>query len=328
MYMSALERYETLVAARDVTKSYGDIRALDGVSLIAEQGHITGLIGPDGAGKSTLMKIILSLEKKDGGTVSCLGVDPGYERKAIRNSIGYMPEVFSLYADQSVEENLMFYYRIHNGKKNEYANRRDRLYRFSRLENFAGTRAGNLSGGMKQKLALSCALMHDPRLLVLDEPTTGVDPLSRREFWNMLKELKDQGISILVSTPYMDEAMLCDRVYLMNRGRVLESGDPRNMLKGAKGCLFELSLKGKRPQEYIRETEKLFEGNPVYLSGRNLHIYLDREISERSFRGKCRPLDGNPECRKVKGTLEDLFMVRLKKEVTDDPDRQSGQEIR
>ena len=314
MYMSILEQMESRICVREVSKLYGENKALDRISMTAEQGKITGLIGPDGAGKSTLMKIILSLESRDSGTVSCLGFDPGTERNRIRNKIGYMPEVFSLYLDQSVEENMIFFFGIHGGLKKDYPERRDRLYRFNRLEPFAGTRAGNLSGGMKQKLALSCALMHDPELLVLDEPTTGVDPLSRREFWNMLKELKSQGISILVSTPYMDEAILCDSIYMMDKGRVLEQGDPRVLTEKKEGFLYEISVKGKRPQEYLERTEDLFPDDPVYLSGRFLHLFLDEPLpSDKLF-----SLGNDVVCRNIGISLEDLFMVRLLKEGKND----------
>ncbi|MFA7565684.1 MAG: ABC transporter ATP-binding protein, partial [Alkalispirochaeta sp.] len=187
----------SLIQATGIRKSYGAVEALKGVDISAVEGAVTGLIGSDGAGKSSFMRIILGFLTADEGSLVLFG---GESDGHGGHGIGYMPEVFSLYPDLTVEENLRFSYQIHGGRADGYAAKSDRLYRFNRLDEFKKARAGTLSGGMKQKLALSCALMHDPRLLVLDEPTTGVDPLSRQEFWEMLTELKNQGIGILVST--------------------------------------------------------------------------------------------------------------------------------
>lgn len=261
------------VVIRNLRHDWGSVRALDGVSLTLPRGEITGLIGPDGAGKSTLMRIVLTLVNRSGGQVWCFGMDPSLQRRKIRDRFGYMPENFSLYPDLSVEENLKFSWRIH-GASGRFEERRDRLYRFSRLGPFARTRAGHLSGGMKQKLALSCALMHDPELLVLDEPTTGVDPLSRREFWTMLQEIRGRGITLLVSTPYMDEAALCNRVALIHRGRILEQGEPLSLPRRIGGDLYELSPGTEDFGKWQKDTEKMLEGYPFWLSRKSLRVLV------------------------------------------------------
>ncbi len=298
-----------ILAIKSLTKQYGNMEALKKVDLKAYPGEITGLIGPDGAGKSSLMRIVLGLLKRDGGDVALSGTDPGTDRSLVRNKVGYMPEVFSLYTDLSVEENLEFSFRIHRGNPAEFPSKRDRLYRFNRLQNFAGTRAGNLSGGMKQKLALSCALMHDPELLVLDEPTTGVDPLSRREFWQMLKEISGRGISILVSTPYMEEALQCDRISLMDKGSILLTGKPEELIKSFPRRILEFHSSPHPPQELRRLLSAAFPGYPVYLSGRRVHI-SQPEGDGRNLKDIGEQL-GSASCKTVYPDLEDLFLTHV-----------------
>ena len=305
---------DELLTVRTLTKKYGNTEALKSISMAARRGEITGLIGPDGAGKSSLMRIVLGLLRRDSGTVSLMGADPGTDRTLVRNRVGYMPEVFSLYTDLSVEENLEFSFRIHRGNPKEFAPKRDRLYRFNRLQNFSGTLAGNLSGGMKQKLALSCALMHDPSLLILDEPTTGVDPLSRREFWQMLKELRERGISILISTPYMEEALRCDRIYLMHKGTILLRGAPRKLLENFPGTILEIRSSTLASQDLRRRLSERFPEYPVYLSGKNVHISLPPGISD-SLESRVRNL-ATDSIAPVLPDLEDLFLSEvLKREI-------------
>ena len=203
----------------DIKKRYGGVEALKGVSLTVNQGEIFGLIGPDGAGKTTLFRILATLILADAGSAAVEGHDVRTELRAIRSIVGYMPGRFSLYQDLSVRENLQFFATLFGttiAKNYE-------LIRpiYSQIEAFANRRAGALSGGMKQKLALSCALIHSPKLLLLDEPTTGVDPVSRKEFWEMLHSLKEQGMTIVVSTPYLDEVRQCDRMAFLQEGRVI-----------------------------------------------------------------------------------------------------------
>ena len=223
---------EKSISINDVTKNYGSICALDNVSFEVEKGELFGLIGPDGAGKTTLFRILTTLLVPDSGTATVEGLDAIKDYKRIRSVVGYMPGRFSLYQDLSVEENLEFFASIFGVDVKDNYDIIAPIY--SQIEPFAKRRAGKLSGGMKQKLALSCALIHRPQVLFLDEPTTGVDAVSRSEFWDMLAGLKQYGISILVSTPYMDEAGRCDRIALINEGKVLKIDTPENIKdKGA-----------------------------------------------------------------------------------------------
>ena len=310
----------SLIKATGIEKNFGQINALGGVSFEVPEGSITGLIGPDGAGKSTMMKIALTLVKADKGSISVLSVNPDIDKSHIRQNTGYMPEIFSLYTDLTVEENLKFYFTIHKMDKNEYERKRERLYRFSRLEDFASTKAGSLSGGMKQKLALSCALMHDPRLLILDEPTTGVDPLSRQEFWGMLHELKEGGVSILVSTPYMEEALKCDYVYMMHKGRIIGKGLPGNLSREFEGNLFEFWIPERKPQEFLSSLKELFRGDPVFMSGKKVHLASSTEEHLSDIRTKTSSLDPGLLITKINPELEDIFIIRVLAEGSDGND--------
>ena len=218
------------VCVRDLRKTYGDVAALDGVSFDVGQGELFGIIGPDGAGKTSLFRIMTSLILPDSGTVSVAGLDVVGDYAALRSLIGYMPGRFSLYQDLSVYENLSFFAALFGTSVRRNYALIEPVYRL--LEPFRNRRAGHLSGGMKQKLALCCALIHKPRVLFLDEPTTGVDPVSRKEFWEMLRGLLQQGITIVVSTPYMDEARQCERIALIKDGRFLTIDSPDNICRG------------------------------------------------------------------------------------------------
>ncbi|MRX63489.1 ABC transporter ATP-binding protein [Maribacter luteus] len=212
------------IIVKNISKSYGQVKALDDISLEVRPGELFGLIGPDGAGKTTLFRILTTLLLPNEGTASVNGFDIVKDYKSIRNNVGYMPGRFSLYQDLTVEENLRFFATIFGTTiKENYDLIRD-IY--VQIEPFKNRRAGRLSGGMKQKLALSCALIHKPKVLFLDEPTTGVDPVSRKEFWEMLKRLQKQNITIFVSTPYMDEAELCDKIALITDGKILQINTP------------------------------------------------------------------------------------------------------
>src|SRR5262245_43563989 len=220
------------VVVNNIEKNYGKkndlVKALQGISFNVAKGELFGIIGPDGAGKTSLFRILTTLLLADKGEATVDGLDVVKDYKAIRNRVGYMPGRFSLYPDLTVKENLDFFATIFNTSIEEnYELVRD-IY--SQIEPFRDRRAGKLSGGMKQKLALSCALIHRPSVLFLDEPTTGVDAVSRKEFWEMLKKLKQQGITILVSTPYMDEASLCDRVALIQSGKILSINTPQGIV--------------------------------------------------------------------------------------------------
>lgn len=216
------------ISVENISRSYGKVKALESVSFNVEYGEIFGIIGPDGAGKTTLFRILTTLLLPDSGIAKVDGFDVVKEYKKIRNKVGYMPGRFSLYQDLSVEENLTIFASVFNTSIKENYHLIKDIYQ--QIEPFKKRRAGALSGGMKQKLALCCALIHKPSVLFLDEPTTGVDPVSRKEFWYMLKKLKVQGITILVSTPYMDEAGLCDRIALIQNGSFLSIDTPQNIV--------------------------------------------------------------------------------------------------
>lgn len=217
-----------MITANNIKKKYGKVEALNNISFEVNKGDIFGIIGPDGAGKTTLFRILTTLLLADSGSATVNGLDVIKEFRKIRNIIGYMPGRFSLYQDLSVEENLNFYASIFNTTIEENYAMIKEIYQ--QLEPFKTRRAGALSGGMKQKLALCCALIHKPVVLFLDEPTTGVDPVSRKEFWEMLMRIKKEGITIMVSTSYMDEAGLCDRIALIQNGSFLKVDTPQNIV--------------------------------------------------------------------------------------------------
>ena len=221
--------HDSPLSVHHLHKSFSAAVALQDVSLALNPGELLGLIGPDGAGKTTLIKILVTLLKPDGGKASFFGLDLDSHHTEVRTRIGYMPQRFSLYPDLTVAQNLRFFADLFGVPATVQQERLQRLYAFSHLEPFSDRRAGALSGGMKQKLALSCILIHEPEVLILDEPTTGLDPISRHELWEILHVLIGQGMSILVSTPYMDEAVQCHRVGLMHQGRLLAIDTPTRL---------------------------------------------------------------------------------------------------
>lgn len=233
------------IRVNNLSKSFdkGKVIALKEIELSIQAGEVYGLIGPDGAGKTTLLRILASLLLPDNGSTQVLGFDPATAYQEVRKIIGYMPGRFSLYQDLSVQENLQFFATVFKSDIKENYHLIKELY--DQLLPFKDRRAGKLSGGMKQKLALCCALIHEPKVLLLDEPTTGVDPVSRREFWDMLMRLKDRGITIVVSTPYMDEAKLCDRISLIQLGSILETGTPQEIRKRAGKKLYAVDAEDK-----------------------------------------------------------------------------------
>lgn len=216
------------IIIKDLTKRYGKLTAVDGVSFSVKKGEMFGLIGPDGAGKSTIYRIIATLLRPDSGEAIVSGLNSVRDYKKLRNRIGYMPEKFSLYQDLTVQENLNFFASLFGVTVMENYDLIAPV--FGQLEKFPNRKAGALSGGMKQKLALSCALIHRPEILLLDEPTTGVDAVSRSEFWDMLDTLREKGITILVSTSYMDEATLCERIAMIDKGKILDINTPANLV--------------------------------------------------------------------------------------------------
>jgi ABC-2 type transport system ATP-binding protein len=225
--------------ARSMARRFGAVEALAGLTFAVEEGELYGLVGPDGAGKTTAIRALSGLIDLDGGEARVLGVDPARGGSAARESLGLMPQQYSLYRDLSVEENLRFFSRLYVLPRAAYRERAERLLAITRLDRFLDRRAEALSGGMYKKLALACALLHQPKVLLLDEPTNGVDPVSRRELWALLHEFVQGGMTVLVSTPYMDEAERCDRVGLVHRGRLLLEGPPADLLREARLRSFE-----------------------------------------------------------------------------------------
>jgi ABC-2 type transport system ATP-binding protein len=253
-----LNGIEQAVCVNELTKHYGAVEALKGVSFTVGKGELFGLIGPDGAGKTTLFRILTTLLLADSGTAAVNGSDVVKDYKSIRKRVGYMPGRFSLYQDLTVEENLNFFATVfHTTIEENYELVKD-IYR--QIEPFRKRRAGALSGGMKQKLALSCALIHKPDVLFLDEPTTGVDPVSRKEFWEMLRRLKEQGITILASTPIMDEARQCDRIAFINEGQIQGIDTPERILSRFADILCPQGLEHNQPKDegdYVIEVDGL-----------------------------------------------------------------------
>lgn len=258
----------------NVSKSFKGIKALDSISFSTSEGELFGLIGPDGAGKSTLFRILVTLLLADEGNASVAGFDVKNRFREIRKIIGYMAGRFSLYQDLSVKENLQFYATVFGTTVQENYDLIKDIY--AHIEPFEKRLAGRLSGGMKQKLALSCALIHRPKVLVLDEPTTGVDAVSRREFWDMLKKIQKEGITILVSTPYMDEAALCDRVGLIQNGKLLSVGDPANLKMRDGTLLYKFKAAGKG-YDYLEKIRSAGNSVSAWLFGDEIHVLIEDE---------------------------------------------------
>ncbi len=263
--------------------------AVDGLNLTVQRGEIFGLVGPDGAGKTTILRMLAAIMDPSEGHATVAGFDTVKQAEAIKRRIGYMAQQFNLYGDLSVQENLDFYADIFGVRGRERRERTERLLRFARLTDFTGRRAANLSGGMKKKLALACALIHQPEILFLDEPTTGVDPISRREFWDILSELHIDGVSILVSTPYMDEAERCSRVAMMYQGRLVVCDTPDRIKRLVHGDLVELRPMPADPAMpagigLLRRVEAITAGLAGVLEvqtyGDLLHIFVD-DAAER-----------------------------------------------
>jgi ABC-2 type transport system ATP-binding protein len=260
-----------MVTIEYIGKSFGEVNALKNISFEVGTNELFGLIGPDGAGKSTLFRILATLILPDNGKASIDGLDVIADFKFIRTYIGYMPGQFSLYADLTVKENLEFFATVFGTTIEENYHLIRDVYR--QIEPFKNRLAGRLSGGMKQKLALSCALIHEPKLLILDEPTTGVDAVSRREFWELLKGLKEKGITILVSTPYMDEAGMCDRVALIQNGDILSVDTPAGIISGYEKSLY--AVHAKDMYKLLRDLRRFDTADTVYPFGQELH-YTDK----------------------------------------------------
>lgn len=296
------------VNIEEVSKRYDKVTALEKISFSVDQGSLFGLIGPDGSGKTSLFRILVSLLIPDSGQARVEGYDVVKDYRSIRKIMGYMPGRFSLYYDLTVEENLTFFATIFGTSIAKNYDLIKDIY--GQIEPFKKRKAGQLSGGMKQKLALSCALIHKPTVLVLDEPTTGVDAVSRKEFWEMLKRLKEQGITILVSTPYMDEAALCDTVALMQEGRVLQISPPTKIVQDFDRPLYGVS--GPDMIGLLNDLRNLEMVRSAYRFGDSIHITLpdpgeEKKLIKKLEAEKNKPVVINP----IEPSIEDCFMALM-----------------
>ncbi len=303
-----------LVALDRMTRRYGALLAAEAVSFDVQRGEMFGLIGPDGAGKTTTLRVVLGVLESSAGTVSTCGLDPWRETEALSRKVGYLSQRFSLYGDLSVDENIAFFAEIHGVRG--FGPRRDELLELLRMAPFRRRLAEKLSGGMKQKLALACTLVHTPELLVLDEPTTGVDPVSRRDFWRILARLQREGLTLLLTTPYLDEAERCQRIALMDHGRVLQVSTPDALRASHGGAVVEILASPKR-----RALELLY-GDPsasdVQSFGERLHVTLseaasDAEAAARSLSLRLASSGVAVESvRLLPPSLEDIFIARVR----------------
>ncbi len=297
------------IIIQNLSKTYPGVKALDGLSCEINSGEIFGFIGPDGAGKTTLFRILTSLLIPDEGTATVDGDDVVKDYKSIRAKVGYMPGKFSLYQDLTVEENLKFFAGVFKTTIAENYHLIESIYK--QIEPFKNRLAGKLSGGMKQKLALSCALIHKPVVLFLDEPTTGVDAVSRKEFWEMLHQLKSTGLTIVVSTPYMDEAALCDRVALLQNGKILSIASPQEVV-----AQFPHKLYGIKAKKLYALNELLKQENQVhstYLFGDNIHLVLQQNASIEQLMGNIKERNfDDVQWEIISPGIEDCFMELMR----------------
>jgi ABC-2 type transport system ATP-binding protein len=291
-----------------VTKEYGAVRALDGVSFAVARGEMFGLIGPDGAGKTNAIRLACGLLHADGGEIRVLGTDPAGDHRAVTRAIGYLSQRFSLYGDLTIDENIAFFAEIHGLRR--YDAERDRLLAMTHLTPFRTRRADRLSGGMKQKLALACTLVHEPDILLLDEPTTGVDPVSRREFWKLLSAFLSLGLTIVMATPYLDEAERCGRVALLHGGRLLALDAPAALHAGLRGALLEVAVEGQRPPVHLLARIEGVED--VQIFGDRAHVRIAAHRAERAAAAVAEGLRAAGfapvSVRPIPPSLEDVFI--------------------
>jgi ABC-2 type transport system ATP-binding protein len=300
---------ELVLEARGLQRRFGAVEALRGLDCVVSSGEIYGLVGPDGAGKTTAIRIMTGVLRANRGTVRVNGHDPLSGSASVRDTLGYMPQQYSLYGDLTVRENLAFFAAMFSLERSEYLARRTRLLEITRLTQFANRRVDALSGGMYKKLALACALLHRPRLLVLDEPTNGVDPVSRREFWTLLGDFARQGMAIVLSTPYMDEAARCHRVGLIHHGRLLLEGEPAALLAAFPHQAFRVVGGDRSAVAAVLERDaRVLATSPA---GSRVRVVLLRG-SATALAAPLRALGA--ELVPVAPDFEDLFLARLREE--------------
>jgi ABC-2 type transport system ATP-binding protein len=304
---------EPIIQMHDLTRRFGGVVAVDHLNLEVRRGEIFGLLGPDGAGKTTTLRLLCGLLDAQEGGANIAGLDVARAGENLRDVIGYMAQRFGLYADLTVEENMLFCGELFGVSSDEYRRRTDRLLAMTRMAEFRQRQAGRLSGGMKQKLALMCALLHRPQVLLLDEPTNGVDPVSRRDFWAILYELIREGVTVLVTTAYLDEAERCNRVGLMHRGRLVWCDTPEAVRKAPKESCYAIECGDRaRVRDLLRAAPGVAGVEPF---GHVLHLFLDRE--QGSVEGLSAHIEqaglGPAKINPVEPSLEDVFILLIRK---------------
>jgi ABC-2 type transport system ATP-binding protein len=303
-----------MIRAVNLTRRFGALTALDGLNVEVARGEIFGLVGPDGAGKTTTVRLLCGLLDPSDGQVAVAGHDVTRQPDAVKDRIGYMAQRFGLYTDLTVEENMRFYADLFGVTGEDRERLMARLLRMTRMEPFRGRHAGKLSGGMKQKLALMCTLLHHPQVLFLDEPTNGVDPVSRRDFWTILYELVKDGMTVFVTTAYLDEAERCNRVGLIDRGRLIRCDSPRALRKSVEERCYELDARDRRAaRDLLNKEDGVVSVEP---SGDKLHVFFDatRTTASRLARVLEERGAGPAEFQEIEPSLEDVFIALIRKE--------------
>jgi len=302
---------EAVLSFARVAKRYGSTVAIDDLSLAIDRGEMFGLIGPDGAGKTTSIRLLCGLLGPDAGEVRVMGRDPVREHRFVTGKGGYLSQRFSLYGDLSIDENIAFFAEIHGVR--DFRQRRDRLLDMTQLTRFRTRLADQLSGGMKQKLALACTLVHEPEIILLDEPTTGVDPVSRREFWKLLSQFLASGITIVMATPYLDEAERCSRVAMLDQGRLLAIDDPNRLRASMTGTLLEVIV--PEPRAALERLHHEASALNAQVFGDRLHVWSetpDGAGAVREFDALAKRVDlSASSIRPIRPSLEDVFISKL-----------------
>lgn len=290
-----------MISIRNVTRRFGRITAVDNLTLDVAAGEVFGLVGPDGAGKTTTLRMLCGLMDPSSGTANVAGIDAKFASQALKDRIGYMAQRFGLYADLTVMENLKFYADLFGLSKGERAELFPKLLKMTRMDPFFDRAAGCLSGGMKQKLALMCTLLHKPQVLLLDEPTNGVDPVSRRDFWTILREFVSTGITVFVTTAYLDEAERCDRVGLMDRGRLIQCGTPEALKNNLPETTWEVvSTDLRATRESLRTRPGVLA---VEMAGASLHMFTAADFRSEGL-----------AARVIAPSLEDVFIAHIRRQ--------------
>ena len=316
-----------IIVIEGLTKRFPEVTAVNGLSLTVNRGEIFGLVGPDGSGKTATMRMLAGVMRPDNGSIRIDGVDVIIDPEEVKQHVSYMPQRFGLYEDLTVDENIAFFAEIHGVR--DYRGRRDRLLEMTQLAPFRARLADRLSGGMKQKLALACTLVHEPTLIVLDEPTTGVDPVSRREFWKLLSQFLSQGITIVMATPYLDEAERCARVALLHEGRLLALDRPDALRATLPGTLFEVIVSDhRRGSEVLRQIAGVSD---VQMFGERAHVLMGSAEAGAADRLRSILAQANltvTSVRPIATSLEDVFIARLHDvDRTDRPDPLGPQDL-